>query len=152
MEKSVQGTYGGPVVDAAPVRNPTSQLAAAKFNRLAEDAAQMTRTSPRGWVRFATYSAGATKTYAAGEVTAEMAWGNGDAMKPIVTKTANGRYTLTFPTTYTDGNTPATVESTALVFALPVLMFDPTTRNGVAQLESISANGYADGDEILAKG
>ncbi len=140
MERATNGTYGAPFVDAETVRNPTSQLAASRFNRMADDVAQMTRVSPRGWARVVTYSAGATKTYAAGEVTAEMAWGNSDALKPVVTKTANGRYTFTFPTTYVDGNTPSTTESTAISFAEVSLMFDPTTSNGFATLESISSN------------
>lgn len=94
--------YGGVYVDARPVKNPTCEVSAAKFNRLCEDVAQLTNPSPKALVIFTTSSGGAA-TYAAAAVTYRSVWGSSDSVKPAVAKTATGLYTVTFASSYTDG-------------------------------------------------
>lgn len=91
-------TYGGEKVDARPVANPTSQLAAEHYNRLAEDVAHLTRTAPKIIVRFPT---GAGNP-AAGDISTRTQWGSGAGEKPTITRTGAGRYTLTWAASYTD--------------------------------------------------
>jgi hypothetical protein len=62
----------------------------------------MTRVTWRATVSFPTVAAAAPQTVPAGSVVAHTVWGSGSAQKPVVTKTALGRYTLTYATTYTD--------------------------------------------------
>ncbi len=101
-ESSTLGTYGGPKENAQPVSNPLTQFDADQLNRLFEDVAHMTRTSCKARVVFtATNTAGPT-TVAPSSVSAKTQWGSGSSQKPVVTKSADGLYAITFPTTFTD--------------------------------------------------
>ncbi len=101
--------YGGIKVDAGPMRNPQSQLAAAQHNRLAEDTAELTRTGWRAIVTFATIAAAAPQTGATSYDTT--VFGNGASYQPAVAKTTTGTYTLTYQSSYTDGlSVPETVQ------------------------------------------
>lgn len=91
--------YGGKFQDAFPVEDPTTEKSAAYGNREAEDQAQMTRTTERALVRFALSTGGA------GSITptdGRSHYGVGSANLPTVAKTATGRYTVTYATSYTD--------------------------------------------------
>lgn len=91
--------YGGVKVDAEPVEDPTTELSADQYNRLAEDAAQMTRTSTKIFVKFATSSGGAGAiTPTAGQ--AHRGTASGDL--PTIAKTATGLYDITYPSTFVD--------------------------------------------------
>jgi hypothetical protein len=94
--------YGGPKVDAKPVQNPESELTAGEYNREAEDVAQLTCCKVQAVVRFNTTAVAAPVVYATAAVQHRSLWGNGDAQKPTVTKTATGRYTIAYPATFTD--------------------------------------------------
>jgi hypothetical protein len=102
MTPKVLSDYGGAKVDAVPVSNSQSQVASAEWNRKAEDTAQLTQTAPRAMARFQTTKTAAPVIYNSADVTVRSMWGSGTAQKPTVQKTATGRYTLTWPTTFTD--------------------------------------------------
>jgi hypothetical protein len=95
-------SYGGIKENLFEVEYPTAEQSAGDHNRQAEDTAQMTRTAAfaRGW--FVTTAAAAPATVSPSNVVIRSLAGNGSAQKPIVTKTATGLYTVTFPETYTD--------------------------------------------------
>ena len=94
--------YGGPFVDERVVKNPQSQVSADFYNRQSEDAAQGTRVVYRAIVSFTTTTTAATTTVADNRVNVWSVWGTGSAQKPVVTKTATGKYTLTFAASFTD--------------------------------------------------
>ena len=102
MDAKDLSDYGGAYSDAKPVQDPTTQVSAAYFNRMAEDLAQLTRMAPKAIIRW-------TGTASAGNITLNSAdvrtlWGNGLSYAPTVsTAGGTGPYTVTFPTTYTDG-------------------------------------------------
>ena len=94
-------SYGGAFVDATAVENPENTLSAAYYVRLAEDVAQGSRTSQKAVVRFATSTSGSLPlaiTPSAGRCHN----GTGSAQLPTVSKTATGRYTVTYPEDWTD--------------------------------------------------
>lgn len=91
--------YSGPWVDAEALANPATEQPASSMNRIAEDAAQMTRTSTKVWVKFAT-SAGANGSQPVVDATSQ--WGEGNSYAPTIAKTATGTYTITYATEYDD--------------------------------------------------
>ena len=50
--------YGGAKVNAQPIKNPEAQLDAVHYTLLAEEAAQMTRTTHRAVAKFTCVAAG----------------------------------------------------------------------------------------------
>jgi hypothetical protein len=93
------GDYGGPYANKGAVEDPSTEADADKFNRLAEDAAQMTRTAPRVIVHFPTVASGSTTaTYA------ETQWGSGVSYYPTtIARGGIGLYTITMPASFADG-------------------------------------------------
>src|SRR5574340_595823 len=83
-------SYGGAYSDSEPVEDPTSQISAANFNRLAEDVALLTGGPLKAWVLFPTVAAGASTVSAAKSI-----W-------PTVARTNTGLYTATYSAAYTD--------------------------------------------------
>ncbi len=137
--------YGAPFQDVRPTRDPTTQLAAAKYNRMVEDAAQATRTVQRAVVSFLTTATAAPTTVSAGSVTCFTVWGSGSAQKPVVTKTATGAYTLTWTATFDDGlvgvagmETVAVTEN--VVFTMPVGAPNTRSASGYAKVLTIASN------------
>lgn len=102
MLPSTIGTFGGPKENAEPVENPRTQIGEEEYNKLLEAVAQLTRTPIRALVLFTTTAVGHPVTYASTAVTVRSLWGNGDAYKPTVTKTAAGLYTVQFLADYAD--------------------------------------------------
>lgn len=100
--------YGAPYANKGAVEDPTTEADADKYNRLAEDSAQMTRTSARYIVHFPTVASGTTTaTYA------ETQWGSGVSYYPTsITRTGTGRYQIVLPASFNDGLLEA--ESVAL--------------------------------------
>jgi hypothetical protein len=94
--------YDGPWVDAEAVSNPTTEQAASSMNRIGEDCAQMTRTSSKVMVRFATSTTGVLPASIA-VVDSTSQWGEGVSYAPTIAKTATGTYTITYATSYDDG-------------------------------------------------
>lgn len=104
-------SYGGQYRNARPVKDPTTEPAAEYDNRLREDVAQMTRTSPRAWFSFNTVASGtATVT------DRETHWGTGASYAPEVERTGVGTYEATFASTYTDGLTGSEQETNTVSF------------------------------------
>ena len=103
MEPRTIGSYGGPKLDALPVSNPESQVAASEMNRYMEDVAQATRTVLRASVRFlADATVPATDPLPPAAVSHRSVWGNGVAQKPVVVRDGVGLYTVTYASTFTD--------------------------------------------------
>lgn len=138
--------YGAPYQDSRPCKDPTTQAAAARYNRMAEDVAQGSRTVSRAVVSFVTTSTGATVTVDAANVTHFSVWGSGSAQKPTVVKTATGTYTVTWEEEFDDAlvgvdNMDAVAETEAVVFTMPVGR--PNVRgatNGDARVSEIASN------------
>ena len=93
------GNYSGPWVDEEAIANPTSQQSANSMNRVGEDVAQMTRTSPKIMVKWNT-SAGANGAQLVIDSTSQ--WGEGVSYQPAIAKTGTGSYTITYATEYDD--------------------------------------------------
>lgn len=137
--------YGAPYQDVRPTRDPTTQLAAAKYNRMVEDAAQGTRTAPRAEVSFLTTATAAPTTVAAGNVTCFTVWGSGSAQKPVVTKTATGSYTLTWTATFDDGlvgveNMETVAVTESVVFTMPIGAPNVRSAGARANILTIASN------------
>lgn len=98
LDKTI-ADFGGAKVDARPVKNPTSQLAADDYSDLAETVAEASRTADRAMVSFATIAA-------PGAVTATVnrtVWGSGALYTPVLARTGAGVYTVTYSATYVNG-------------------------------------------------
>lgn len=95
--RKVIGDFGGPYVDALPTEDPTSQVQADLYNRMAEDVAHLTRTSPAAVLRFASATAGPMTVdfY-------QSHWGSGGGFNPAITYTGTGVYTIDWSATYDD--------------------------------------------------
>ena len=137
--------YGAPYQDVRPVRDPTTQAAAEKYNRMAEDVAQATRPIQRAVVSFLTTATAAPTTVAAGNVTCFTVWGSGSAQKPVVTKTATGAYTLTWTATFDDGlvgveNMEDVAETESVVFTMPVGAPNVRSAGARANILTIASN------------
>lgn len=97
-------SYGGPYADYAAVENPENELAADYGNRLLEDTGQLTQTGMRAMVRFLTVSGGALPLdIPVGNISHWTVWGSGPGTRPLITKSAQGRYTIRFAASYLDG-------------------------------------------------
>lgn len=97
LDKTI-ADFGGAKVDAEPVANPTSELAANHYSDLAESVAQGTRTIDRAVVSFA--------TALANPITATLnrtVWGSGALYTPTISRTGAGVYTLTYSASYVNG-------------------------------------------------
>jgi hypothetical protein len=137
--------YGAPYQDVRSTRDPTTQLAAAKYNRMVEDAAQGTRTAPRAEVSFLTTATAAPTTVSAGNVTCFTVWGSGSAQKPVVTKTATGSYTLTWTATFDDGlvgveNMEDVAVTESVVFTMPIGAPNVRSAGARANILTIASN------------
>lgn len=91
--------YGAPYANKGAVEDPTTEADADKYNRLAEDVAQLTRTGPRIILHFPTVASGTTTaTYA------ETQWGSGVSYYPTsITRSGVGRYAVVMPASFNDG-------------------------------------------------
>lgn len=137
--------YGAPFQNVRPVRDPTTQLDAVKYDRMAEDVAQGTRTIQRAAVSFLTTATAAPTTVAAGNVTCFTVWGSGSAQKPVVTKTATGSYTLTWTATFDDGlvgveNMETVAVTESVVFTMPVGAPNVRSAGARANILTIASN------------
>lgn len=89
-------TYGGLMSDYAPVEDPTTDLAAASFNKMSASAAAMTHVSNRAWCSFTGGSSPAIVSH-------DSAWGSDVSVKPTIAKIGTGHHRITWPVTITDG-------------------------------------------------
>lgn len=131
-------TYGGVFVDANVVEDPETELSAAYYDRLAEDTAQMTRTTTKARCTFVPVAAAAPQTLSPVNITSSSHWGLGSPQKPVITKTGTGSYRVIYPTTFTD----------ALGVAEDVTFDDAFAQvrgltDGYARVSSVAANAIA---------
>lgn len=104
--------YGGIFSDAKAVEDPSVEMSAGYHNRLAEDTAQMTRTTVKAWVKVTTVAINGSAPIVAGS----SHMGTGSGSLPTAVRTATGRLTITYPATWTDPL--GVVETLAFQFAL----------------------------------
>jgi hypothetical protein len=104
MQPKSIGNYGGPYQNYRATEEPETEQDADFANREFEDTAQMTQTIERVSMHFTTVSGGAPPfTIPTGNISHATVWGRGAATRPTITKTATGRYTVTFAASYVDG-------------------------------------------------
>lgn len=101
--------YGGPIADYSPVTDPTTDEAAKFRNQYVCDVAALGHTGARALVRFLALD-NANPTDPTGFVHDAM-WGNASGVKPVIARTGEGVWTVTFPSTVQSELTP---ESEAL--------------------------------------
>lgn len=126
--------YGGVFSDAFSVEDATTEISSTFDNRLHEDTAQMSRTTRKVLVQFPTTSAGAPATVVA--TAGRSHAGVSSGLLPTVSKTATGRYTLTWPSSFTDALQEA--ETLSLTFARGSVMHNTTF--GRVQCTAAGAN------------
>lgn len=126
--------YGAPYVDRTPVKNPQNDLSSAKGNMLMQDLAQLTATGSRAIARFI---CNATTNPPAADVGVWTIWGSGSSHKPVVTRTALGLYTLTWPVSFATelGETETVVFTDALAGARTT-----GTSHDTADIRTIASN------------
>lgn len=104
MTPKTIANLGGVKVNGKPSEDPETDVADDEWNRQIEDTAQCTQTVTRAWVRWLTISGGSLPiAVPISTIVHDTNWGSGASSRPVITKTATGRYTVTFPTTQTDG-------------------------------------------------
>lgn len=138
MEAKTIANYGGPFDDEIPVANPETEQSADYANREMEDCAQMTITAMRASVTFTTTSDAAPATVAAANVAHDTVWGSGVASRPTITKTATGRYTITFAASFTDAL--SVVENVSFRRGICDAMSSDPIDNCKAQILTIASN------------
>ena len=136
-------SLGGPFQDEEAIVDPTSEVAAAFYNRKAEDVAQMTGACGFSWFSFITQTSGASVS--AANVAVSGMFGSGSAAKPTVARTGTGTYTLTWPTEFDDAlvgvtgmESVAETQSVAFTFAAQPNVMGAT--NGYARVTSLASN------------
>ena len=87
--------YGLPLKDFDFVADPETDLSATFYENMAVDVAALSFTAPRAIAQVD--SSGALVGHSA-------MWGNTDQVKPTVTYVSEGRYTITWASSYTDLN------------------------------------------------
>lgn len=144
MEPRTIENYGGPYQDARAVKDPTTQAAAAFYNRKSEDVAQMTSATGFTWFSFTTSSA-SPAVLAANTVSVSGLFGSGSAAKPTCEKTATGIYVLTWPTEFDDAlvgvtgmESVAETQTVTFTFASGLNVFGAT--NGYARVVTLASN------------
>ncbi len=137
------GNFGGPFTDAVPRTDPETEMDSDEGNALLETVAHMSNTSPKAIVRLATHT-GAAGALGTTMVSHRSHWGSGDGQKPTVTKTATGRYTIayssTFAATYSEAGSGG-VETVSFWSApLPGVMSGDESDDLYAEVLTISGN------------
>jgi len=122
MIRKTIASYGGPYVDGTVVVNPESENPSEFDNKALDDCAAMTNTAVRSWVEFLT---NASTNPAAADTSHLSLWGSGTTGKPVVTRTAAGKYTITLPTTYVDGNSET--QTVSIIYARVSVRIDNDT-------------------------
>jgi len=100
MQKLTSEDFGAPHVDAEPVNNPESEMGASDVDLMIETTSQGSFTSPAS---VGTFITSGTSPVAPANIAHSSHWGNADGTKPTIARTDTGRYTLTFPTSWTNG-------------------------------------------------
>lgn len=93
-------TYGGAMADYESVQDPTTDLAAAYWNKLAASVAAMTHTAPRAVRRFVGHAT--TPADPSSGLVHDSQWGSSSGVKPTVTRNGTGDITITWTSSQTD--------------------------------------------------
>jgi hypothetical protein len=99
---------GGALNNYAPVTDPTTDEDVKYRNRYVCDVAMMGHTAQRGFVRFVTVN-DAAPTDPASNVH-DALWGSSVTVKPVVARSAEGVWTVTWPTSVQTELTPEAAE------------------------------------------
>jgi len=102
-----EGDLGVPKADYAPTADPTKEISAAEYNRMAISLSMVTYTAPRAWVVVSAAASAGTmvRTHSA-------MWGDTTAVKPTVTATSTGVFAITWPASVQDLHPVASSQST----------------------------------------
>lgn len=92
-------TYGGALSNYFPIEDPTTDLDAGADNQNRCSTAAMTNTAVRAWARFVTSAT--TPTLAVSNAVGGV-WPTIPGNQPVVSRSAQGIFLLTYPTTITD--------------------------------------------------
>lgn len=134
--------YGGPKSNGKPVEDPETDISDDEYNLLIEDSAQATQTVGRAWVRFPTVAGGSPPfDIPSTTIVHDTAWGSGASSRPTVTKTATGRYTITFPASQVDGLGETEIVSFRHVLPCAVLIDNPPDPADEVNVKVLSLNG-----------
>jgi hypothetical protein len=104
---------GGPYKDATVVENPETDMGSDLANLAFECTAQMTHTSDKAKVRFATTNVAAPTTASPSH---KSQWGDGGGQLPTVNKTATGRYSIIYTASFPSITEPNTNNVETLSF------------------------------------
>lgn len=103
---------GLPFENATEVADPNTDVSATFYETLCITVAAMSHTAPRAWAIVSAAASGSTTGVLLRDHDAM--WGDTNAVKPTVTRTATGAYTVAWAASYQDLNpTPARVVTTA---------------------------------------
>lgn len=94
-------TYGGALNNYAPVMDPTTDEDVSFRNKYATNVAMMTHMIPRAMRSFVGVTAAAPTDPLTGFVH-DALWGNGTALKPVLSRTSTGLWKCTWSATVTD--------------------------------------------------
>lgn len=135
MQQLTAEDLGAPYVDARAVSDPQSEMDATNGNTLIETVAQGSFTSPAS---VGTFITSASSPIAAANVAHRSHWGQSDGLKPTVTRTGTGRFTLTFPSSWTNGLSAS--ESISFFDGEVIARSSDATDDVYAEVLTISSN------------
>ena len=96
-DRDTIATYGGPYNDYSPSLDPTVDASSAGFNPMLANVAMILNVAPRAWVRFKPAGSGTPTLVAHWAM-----WGTGAGVAPVIARTAQGTYTVTWPAVVQD--------------------------------------------------
>jgi hypothetical protein len=103
--------FGLPMSDYAPVANPETDVSYYQLENMAIGVAGMSHTAPRAWV----VVSGAAASAGLMLRDHDAVWGDTDAVKPTIARSATGAYTITWSTSYVDMNPTVSRQATVAV-------------------------------------
>jgi hypothetical protein len=131
--------YGVPYVDQETVSNPETQMAANRFNRCAEDVAQMTRVAKKVDVLFTTTSTAGP--VAVTPTSGKTQWGTGSSYLPTITKTATGEYEIEWDESYDDALVGTSADAVSETETLALTRAEAVVQGDVTGYAHASASG-----------
>ena len=138
MESKTLQSYGAPYNNADPVEDPETEIADDLLNRALEDLAQTTRTIERANLNFTTTAVAHPTTVGTATIDHDTVWGSGVSTRPVITKTGQGLYTITFAASYNDGL--AVSETVSFLRGFADAMSSDSADTCAAQILTIAGN------------
>lgn len=146
-------TFGGTFADADAVVDPETELAASYFNRLVTNVVAMSHALPRAWVRLTASASPSVVDHGA-------VWGSTNGVKPAVSRSSAGVYTVTWSASLYDLQATPEVHSISIRAAsvsgshsgaARILMWDLTSAVRVTVYSYDAAGAAADCDALFVQ-